>query len=353
MQQATQHKEFVVDLSIPMIDYNVFRHSAQWGGDGENYYTAPSNRLSRLITTVISKGSILDFTPPSANSSYSVDFYGPSISCGPPTSFNHSQIADLIREFSSTLGRTTIKYFGFVPSHNVINETHLDEALAGLNNTLQDNQYVETFDRISEDHARLYVAVPSLDSGSSSTFAGTADTAIECGLYNTSFQVDFIFNDGRQDTKIRNLTRLNGVTSAIAVSNYCDVPSGPGQICSATETAYIALLDALGSQLVGLIEQSHYGPIGATRTQILNSVLMDSQELHEMQEQVDDLLALSTEATAAPDVEPLSIANMSIADALEQVFINCTLSLFSESYFMYVDRPQGGSDSSSSDQHHE
>ncbi|KAG6354206.1 hypothetical protein INS49_004810 [Diaporthe citri] len=317
-----------------MIDYNVFRHFAQWGGDGANYYTAPSNRLSRLITTVISKGSILDFTPPSANSSYSVEFYGPSVSCGPAISFNNSQTADLIQEFSRTLGGTIIKYVGFVPSQNVINETHLDAALAGLNNTLQDNQYVETFDRISEDHARLYVAVPRLDSGSSLTFDGSADTTIECGLYNTSFQVDFISNDGSQDTNIRNVTRLNGVTSALAITNYCDMPGGPGQLCSATETAYIALLDALGSQLVGQIKQSHYGPIGAVRTQILNSVFMDSRELHKMQEQVDKWLTSSTEAAAAPDVEPLSIANMNIADALEQVFINCTLSLFSESYFI-------------------
>lgn len=324
-----------------MIDYNSFRHFAQWGGSGANYYTAPSNRLSRLMTTVTSKGSILDLTAPYPNSSYSVEFYGPSISCGPPTAFSNSEVANFIRNFSLSLGGSYARYAGFVPRLVATNETQLAAALEGLDNTLQDNQYVETFDRVSNDHARLYVAVPGLSSSRSSIFA---DTTIECGLYNSSFHVDFNFNDGIQDTKIRNMTRLNGVTSALSIVNDCDVPSGKEKVCSAAETAYIALLDALGSQLVGWIDQSHYGPISAVRTKIINSVFMETQELHKMQEQVDESLLSTSELAAPPEAEPLSIANMSMADALEQVFINCTLSLFSDAYFTYVGCAQGESD---------
>lgn len=350
MQQATQPKESVLDLSIPLINYNAFRHFAQWGGAGGNYYTAPSNRLSRLMTTVISKGSILDLTAPSPNSSYSVEFYGPSISCGPLTSFNNSEVANFINDFSYKQGGDLVQYVGFVPRAVITNKTQLASALDGLNNTLQNTQYLETFDSVSKDHARLYIAVPSLNPGSTSYFA---DTTIECGLYNSSFQVDFTFNDGIQDTKIKNITRLNGVTSALAIANDCDVPSGTGGVCSATETTYIALLDALGSQLVGRIDQSHYGPISAVRTRIIDSVFMDTQELHKMQERVSKGLLSTAEAAAGPDVEPLSIANMSMADALEQVFMNCTLSLFGDSYFVYVDRPQVGNGAGSPDQRHE
>lgn len=310
-----------------MIDYEAFRHFAEWG-----QIYGPSNRLSRLMTTVISKGSILDLTPPSPNSSFSVEFYGPSVSCVPSTSFDNHEMANLISKPS--LGGGDVLYISFVPlSVYFTNQTKLATALAGLDSTLRASAPVATFDRISEDHARLYVAVPSLNSNSS---PHTADTIIECGLYNSSFEVDYVFRDGVQDTNVRTMTRLNGVAWA-SVINDCEA----SRICSPTEAAYITMLDAFGYRLVGKITQSSYG-LSATQTQITDSVLMDTQELQRMQERVDQSLSSSDEAVDTSDVEPLSNANISMADALEQVFINFTLSLFSDSYFLYVHRLQGG-----------
>lgn len=333
MQQAKQPKDSVVDLSFPMIDYKAFRHFAQWG-----QIYGPSNRLSRLMTTVISKGSILDITPPSPNSSFSVGFYGPSVSCAASTSFDNHQMANLISNSGGD-----VLYISFVPlSVYFTNQTQLAAALAGLDNTMRASAPVETFDRISEDHARLYVAVPSLNSSSS---PHTADTTIECGLYNSSFEIDYTFRNGVQDTNVRTVTRLNGVAWA-SVINDCEA----SRICAPTEAAYITMLDAFGSQLVGKITQSQYG-LSATQTQITNSVFMETQELQKVQERVDQSLSSSAEAVDTPDVEPLSTANISMADALEQAFINFTLSLFSDSYFLYVHRLQLGIEISSSDLH--
>lgn len=309
-----------MDLSFPMIDYKAFRHFAQWG-----QIYGPSNRLSRLMTTVISKGSILDLIPPSPNSSFSVEFYGPSVSCTRSTSFDNHEMANLISK--SSLGGGSVLYISFVPlSAYFTNQTRvLAAALEGLDSTMRAIAPVATFDRISEDRARLYVAVPSLNSSSSPRIA---DTIIECGLYNSSFEVDYTFRDGVQDTNIRTVTRLNGVAWA-SVINDCEA----SRICSPTEAAYITMLDAFGYQLVGKIAQSSYG-LSATQTQITNSVLMDTQELQRMQESVDQSLLSTDEAADTSDVEPLSNGNISMADALEQVFINFTLSLFSDSYFL-------------------
>lgn len=130
------------------------------------------------------------------------------------------------------------------------------------------------------------------------------------------------------------MERLNGVNSALAVANSCDYLSEQQFICSAAETAYIAILHALGIQLVGMIDQSHYGQISSIRTQVMNSVLMDTQELSRMQERVDETLLSSHETPTASDTKPMSIANMTMADALEQLFVNITLSLFSDPYFL-------------------
>lgn len=95
-------------------------------------------------------------------------------------------------------------------------------------------------------------------------FGSSANKTIECGLYNTSYNVDFAFNNGQPNLSIIIATRLNGVASHAALA-MCD-PKTTGSpkdasVCSPEAVAYIAVLNALGHMLLGFLEQSHYGHI--------------------------------------------------------------------------------------------
>lgn len=90
--------------------------------------------------------------------------------------------------------------------------------------------------------------------------------------------------------------------------------------------AYIALFDAFGQQLVGYLEESHYGPIWSYQTQVAKTVFMDTKELYGYQYYMDN----GKEADTRPEDA------MGMAEALEEVFTNTTLSLFSRKSFLYV-----------------
>ncbi|KAL1847676.1 hypothetical protein Daus18300_013882 [Diaporthe australafricana] len=197
------------------------------------------------------------------------------------------------------------KYVGFVPSYVSVSDDEPDiraSSLQGLNDTLLDRNGASqpNVDYVSTDYARLFFGLP-----------GHGTQLIECGLYNSSFQVNFTFTDGQQDIQVIKTARLNGVNAQNSQTHDCgdDLESRPPQSCYAANTIYVSILEALGPYLVGRIDFDHYGFFYPVRTQIMSSIFMQTQELH-------DIFA---------EEEPLSIANLSMAAALEQVFTNVTL----------------------------
>jgi hypothetical protein len=144
-----------------------------------------------------------------------------------------------------------------------------------------------------------------------------ANKSIECSLYNSSYAVNFTFDNGRQNITYKS-KRLKGVTSIDAGLNQ---DTGSSQFNAAV--AYIALMDSLGKLLLGSLGISHYGVMRPTQTQIMSSVLMDAKEM-----QVLGGVNAATDRSEAPESV---IGNISMADALEQLFTNATISLFSNS----------------------
>ena len=274
----------------------------------------------RLMSSITSQGAILQIPAPFPNCTYSIPFYGPSISCGPTpigdTSF-HEDVGKLINHYN-TAGM--IFYVGFVPKNlGGTGTAPSDLAPVGLNVTLgSPNDIVNPpfFDEESKDHARFYAATlkPGLNSNSRNN--QTYET-FECGLYNTSYVVDFTFNNGLQDIIVTNMTQLNGVYSGYELDQCGDWIPGT---CGGPSKAYYSIMDAFSNQMIGYVENSYYGhPIGV-RTQLMNSVLMETTEIQQ--------------SMKASYRQPLSIANMTLAQAFEQTVLNATLSLFSDPYFL-------------------
>lgn len=290
---------------------------------GADYrFMGPSSGISRLVATVAAQGSVLNPSAPYANCSYHLQFYGPSLSCGSATSINTTRVADIVNPQGQ---EDPMPFVSFVPMDGGYNES--DAALYGLRYTLKGGStaaQMSTYDAVSEDHGRLYVVINDKFGGN---FGKAANKTIECGLYNVSYDVDFAFSNGQPSLTIVNATRLNGVASdaALAMCN-SDTSNNEASVCSPEAVAYIALLNAFSQQLLGYLEQSHYGHIWSLQTQVAKTVFMDTKELYESQYYMDN----GKEADTRPDDAT------GMAEALEEVFTNATLSLFSRNSFLYV-----------------
>lgn len=320
--------ETVVDLAIPNVVYDSVAKFAYWQAQGRTLQ-GPSSRISRLLTAVTSFGSVLPISNPQGypNSSYVLNFHGPSLSCRQP---ENATFLEQVSNLTASSGGAAWSYVAFVPAQaGSFNVTPAEEGIAtaaidGLNATMQtgtssgsSSGSPATVDQNSAfDHARLYVVVPPWPVPSDvSAWSVAANTTIECGLYNASYAANFTFENGDHDVAW-NRTLLNGVTMASVTGDSSD-----GSVNSTQGTAYISMLMALGDLLVGEIMSSHYSVVSTFDTLVLNTVLSETRELQILQ-------------AVSGTSEPLTIANMSMADALEDMFTNATLSLFSDAYFL-------------------
>jgi hypothetical protein len=123
---------------IPSIDYG--RVEAQkfaiLNDRGPPGYVVPAQRVARLMSSITSQGSILQIAAPYPNCTYSIPFYGPSISCGLTTTGNSSfqeDVGKLINHFACPGGPcrgVNPFYVGFFPQST--GTTLSDAALNGL-----------------------------------------------------------------------------------------------------------------------------------------------------------------------------------------------------------------------------
>lgn len=304
----------IAQRSIPSLNYSAFRQFSEIGVGGPDTFRGPSSEVSRLMAAVTSQGSILNPPAPYTNCSYYLDFYAPSLSCSSATSINTTRVAEMINTASAS-GRQ--QFVSFVPIKTFRNN-QTDAALSGLQYVLDGETLANlesTYDTVSEDHARIYIVVRD---GYSSNFD---NETIECGLYNTSYNINFSFQDGQPNLTILNSTRLNGVH----VASSAELAQCASGVCSPEAVAYIALLNALGQQLLGYLQLSHYGYLWPSQTQVTKTVLMDTKEM------VRARASLNKQ-----DQDTLLADALGMSEALEEIFANATLSLFSRASFLCV-----------------
>ncbi|CAF3623873.1 hypothetical protein SNK05_007562 [Fusarium graminearum] len=312
----------VVNRLIPNIDYD---RSLWFGSWLEDRTISHTPHISRLLLPVATLGFILNIAAPFPNSSYSVDFYGPSISCETPKNRTFTDsINKIIADYSKFDGNVT--YAGFVPSfpypyatsHNPTNiRTREEHAIEGLyrvlNGSLVDSApTLDTTayypDRKSGETmpAAFYVLTPN-------KVGGQASNAVKCELYNSSYSINFTFDNGLQDIKYK-IEKQNGVS--ILDAGECrfkkQLPS-----CNPV-TAYLSLMNAIGAMLVGATWNIGNNVSAAQRTTIGITTLIESPDMHSFHYE-----------------KPKStIKYMPMGETLEELFTNVTISLFSNSEFL-------------------
>lgn len=302
---SSQPNRTSIIAPIPIVNYEnwtLFGSSKLYDSEP---VIAPSPRIAKILLSVASSGSILNMPAPFPNSSYSVNMYGPSISCDNPGNVSFTKYINDIITYN-TFG-DPVKFVAFIPTlgpGHMRNRTEEEYASTGLLSALyySASPDARTLDYTTRDTietnksaAKLYFALRSALSDPTSL--------TECQLYNSSYTIDFTFKNGQQDISYRSKN-----INPVSVLDWKDCQHRSYGECS-TILSYLSLMDSLGKFLVGTVTVSPYGSTRWNQTQMLNTVLTDYREWS-------------------------GLYNTPMSNALEELFTNLTISLFSKSLFL-------------------
>lgn len=251
----------------------------------ENITVVHSVHISRLLLPVATLGYILNTPAPFPNSSYSVEFYGPSISCDTPNNPAFTdRISKIIANHSNSAGNVT--YVGFVPTASRSEsttpfavKTWEDYAIEGLYRALNytlvytaptlDTTAFEMDRGLGENSpATFFVVTPGKQ-------GGQAKNTLKCQLYNSSYAINFTFDNGLPDITYKT-ERLNGVTTLAAD----DCHFGRQLHHCNPVTAYFSLMNGMGELLVGAQWHSGKGVYPTQRTDIGLTTLVESPDMN-------------------------------------------------------------------------
>ncbi|KAG8157592.1 hypothetical protein KVR01_012634 [Diaporthe batatas] len=204
-------------MNVPYPDYTTGMASNWVNFEGVGNLAGPTPEVSRITAATLTSMAVLPFAAPHPNSSYSIEYYGPSFKC-----------QNLSTAISSNTTAATI------PASEL--QEAWDSAMENVSGTLD----------------ILYLGVSAVTSSAVQygLFVNTngfgADGAnYTCNVWNTSYTVDFTFQDDAQAASIRGFELLNIAdidTRYTAVKDYSH-----GELQS--WAMYRALSDALAAEV--------------------------------------------------------------------------------------------------------
>jgi hypothetical protein len=286
----------------------------QMGGGGL-LYTSPRNAVIKVVAATAAQGSILPISPPAPNSSWVVNFAGPSIDC---TNMQGSALDDIKKNIQAVVAidncTTSFGYIGWTPSYHLEGDDWANPELLTLPFILSQNNTSYTFqdgflgplpltEERSPTPATFYAATfPNMtNNGLSLAPLNCHDTSnpspnttlVQCVLYNTSYQASFSFINGEQTVDItqaetpynilRPYSYLEIDSHDTIFSNYSangTIIPNSWNTAKVQTLSYQAIMGSLGQVLVGTIYNSWpTGAIVSKSTSVMSTVLSEAEEL--------------------------------------------------------------------------
>ncbi|KAF4536060.1 Formylmethionine deformylase-like protein [Lasiodiplodia theobromae] len=257
--------------------------------EGVGRVESTSAAVDRLIAATSSSISVLPFTPPHPNASYSLDFYAPAIKC---------------ETLSAAAANNTIKLDDPSKLRKAWNESMSNGAL----NPLFEQLYIgNTMTVLDEYYIANHFFIQT---------GGPSGSNYSCHAWNASYTVDFLSVDGTLSSTITNLehvTPLNINGSEVA-SDYA-----PGQI------AYWALISALSDVIVTKVYFGSTNSLIGADTDIFKSGIPACPEIRNNK---------GSGSNGFGDIlSPWMCRNGSVPRAIEDLSHNVSLSLMSSALF--------------------
>jgi len=269
-------------------------------------YEGPRRDLLRSGLGTALLGSLPALSFPAENASYSMTFYGPVTNCQPASINFIPQLEEAVEGCDGVLSACGIdraynySYISWIPDHRS-SEVPFD---AGNPNGPSNTDLL--YGTYGESPIEIFVASRRFDDNKP-----LEDwTVLNCSLYNGSYKVDFNFT-GREQHVAPRVDLLNSINVTSAYEEgFLGMPV----------VNYLAMMDMLSKVLSGYVRRAidvdKVSRSQIERTQVLEAYLAwttESIPVFEAVFQTDDFR---------------DIGNYSLAGAIEELFVNMTLSLF-------------------------
>jgi hypothetical protein len=269
-------------------------------------WNGPQSSLNRIVLAVAAQGSILPAPIPAVNSTYVLQFHGPSLSCkDPPAAYNRT-FQSIIQAWGNQRGDTSFLLYASWRSLLYGQMNALNAVLGSSPGTNGTSDFLGT-------EQSIYFAL-----------AGNRTTVLECTLFNTSYVLDVANLDGTQKHHIKSAETLNTIDTVSSISLILESVSW--------ETiAYETILAAVYQILIGSIIQASDADmdiITTTSTLVMSTPLGLSRELYSIL--LDSEFQVGIKFGTAPPEPP---SNQAFGRLIEELFLNITLSLMSSERF--------------------
>ncbi|KAK6436851.1 hypothetical protein LTR95_006953 [Oleoguttula sp. CCFEE 5521] len=317
-------------------------------------YGGPSNYVARIATNTALNGELPNLPSPATNATYVLSYPAPSVRCEEMPISVLSNWAPIMNcdpslgfdgaadGFSACLTNPNDDYWwpylawvpsesGIVPFPNYSMTTagdlpllNLTEGLYYVNNL---NLYLTEgsgfLGSYNSSAANLFIAAGYYPEGNDDSPPWLPP--LNCSLYNSTYRVNFTFNAGVQEVSVLEVNLTNPISPFWETLEIEREDPDPPDI--AVHMNYQALMEILGHLLVGAIARE----TTVFQTQILRTELAFTNDMRNINNQLGSAGLISTETnTSQWDKRPL-------ARAVEDVFQNVTLPLFSRSEFLRID----------------
>jgi hypothetical protein len=330
-------------------------------------YLKPTLQLSRLVTTTAYRGAIPDHRTSYPNSTYQLEFEAPALRCQPMTvdaitGFNKAAGCNLTRTSGSVRETcdTTVPYVSWVPDRLSLVPFGNGTVKSGF---LPLDTALEVLEP-NEDYSKSYLGF--YEDGPSSLFVATRNdpqpgdvswNILNCSLYNASYTVhESSDSNSRSQSLLSEVRFLNSVPFRTSTVHKFSESRNATQ---ATVFSYQALMESFNRLLVGSMvsktagfSQTQYWFGAGMRSQnpnVMSTLLAFSNELVRflgdsrttgydplpedplwttVEKSGSSLISLPNEALESPSY------NQSLSSAIEELFQNMTLALFSDARFL-------------------
>lgn len=275
-----------VSLPVRQLDFNYTNFGTFVGGGSYHLLSYP--RIYNLAFRTASTGETIELNSPGhyQNASYHLEFSGPAIKCAPA---NDEVLNNLTYSYGVRSGRMIItRFLSWVPLSS-LDPGPSEDSTASLG-------------LASEDAARIFVLTNEGDWHVTRTYNGSDDrryrqvNVTECLLYNATYDVDYRF---QYPSQTRNASVSNWLNPVAMLSREDQKGIYDENATTQHMLSYAAVMDAFGQLLVGQAKKDKY--------------------------------AVETVTSTIWKLSPFNWEDgPSVAEGLEQLFQNTTLSLLSD-----------------------
>lgn len=370
-------------MSVPRVDFRQFKFATllDYANTPQFMYETSKPEVQRILVNTAVQGGIMPIKPPSINSSWTLEFYGPALKCEHVDDDIHRDITQNVQSAIlniSTFGvddrkdlarvAYTFGYLAWPADTSSTNKTLPFEKRNGDSTySLRINKgnpagAPETDERPTNPTSIFIAAFPHMAEQGDRTEKEMNDTALDavilnCRLYNASYLANFTYVNGEQNIRIPHVRFLDeAIPVSVSQTMNIENPS-TNDLHQMERYSYVSMIDELGDLLSGEIHQKterqldslkadgneiNWGAnetvIQLDNTNVMLTPLARTKELNFLYAAMSLNNQWNNSKNAMP-VNQTASTSIPLSDALEEMFQNITVSMMSSDRFQYVFYP--------------